>query len=101
MLVKRLRKLTVRKNVLDNKYLIDLCNAAKNGKVILHIEGKSKDSSQIFKGGGATGDYHHTGEGGENYYEFDAEEVRKSVELRDNILGDLIQTGPQVSVTDL
>jgi len=91
----------VRNNVLDNKYLIDLCNAARNGKVLLYIEGPSKSSSQIFKGGGAVGEYHHTGEGGENYYEFDAEEVRKSVELRDNILGDLIQTGPQYPVTDI
>ena len=91
----------MRKLILDNKYLIDLCNAAKNGKVLLYIEGASKPSSQIFKGGGATGEYHHTGEGGENYYEFDAEEVKKSVELRDDILGDLIQTGPQYSVTDI
>ena len=91
----------MRKLILDNKYLIDLCDAAKNGKVLLYIEGDSKPSSQIFKGGGATGEYHHTGEGGESYYEFDAEEVKKSVELRDDILGDLIQTGNQSSITDI
>ena len=91
----------MRRNVLDNKYLIDLCNAAENGKVLLYIEGASKPSSQIFKGGGAVGEYHHTGESGENYYEFDAEEVRKSAELKNDILGDLIQTGTQSSVTDI
>jgi len=58
-------------------------------------------SSQIFKGGGATGKYHHTGEGGEHYYEFDVEEVRKSTEIRENILGDLIQTGSQSEVTNI
>lgn len=84
-----------------NKTLIDLCDSSKNGKVVLHIEGSSKVSSQIFKGGGATGTYHHTGEGGEHYYEFDAEEVRKSTEIRENILGDLIQTGPQSEVTNI
>ena len=83
---------------MDNKYLIDLCNAAENGKVLLYVEGPSKSSSQIFKGGGAVGEYHHTGE---NYYEFDAEEVRKSIELKNDILGDLIQTGTQSSVTDI
>ena len=91
----------MRNNVLDNKYLIDLCNAAENGKVLLYIEGPSKSSSQIFKGGGAVGEYHHTGEGGENYYEFDAEEVRKSAEVREDIFGDLIQTGTQSVVTDI
>ena len=59
--------------MLDNKTLMDLCDSSKNGKVVLHIEGSSKASSQIFKGGGATGEYHHTGEDGECYYEFDAE----------------------------
>ena len=91
----------MRKNVLDNKYLIDLCDTAENGKVLLHIEGPSKSSSQIFKGGGAVGIYHHTGEDGENYYEFNAEEVRKSAEVREDIFGDLIQTGTQSVVTDI
>jgi hypothetical protein len=86
---------------LDNKYLIDLCDTAENGKVLLHIEGSSKSSSQIFKGGGAVGIYHHTGEDGENYYEFNAEEVRKSAEVREDIFGDLIQTGSQSVVTDI
>lgn len=87
--------------MVDNNTLINLCDDSKNGKVVLHIEGSSKVSSQIFKGGGATGTYHHTGEGGEHYYEFDAEEVRKSTEIRENILGDLIQTGPQSEVTNI
>ena len=86
---------------MDNKYLIDLCDTAENGKVLLHIEGPSKSSSQIFKGGGAVGIYHHTGEDGENYYEFNAEEVRKSAEVREDIFGDLIQTGTQSVVTDI
>lgn len=87
--------------MLDNKTLMDLCDSSKNGKVVLHIEGSSKASSQIFKGGGATGEYHHTGEDGECYYEFDAEEVRKSAEIRENILGDLIQTGTQSTLTNI
>lgn len=87
--------------MVDNNTLINLCDASKNGKVVLHVEGTSKSSSQIFKGGGATGEYHHTGEGGEHYYEFDAEEVRKSAEVRESILGDLIQTGPQSEVTNI
>jgi hypothetical protein len=87
--------------LLNNKTLMNLCDSAINGKVVLSIDGSSKTSSQIFKGGGATGEYHHTGEGGEHYYEFDAEEVRKSAEVRENILGDLIQTGTQSEVTDI
>lgn len=87
--------------MLNNKTLMNLCDASINGKVILHIEGSSKVSSQIFKGGGATGEYHHTGEDGEHYYEFNAEEVRKSAEVRENIFGDLIQTGTQSVVTDI
>ena len=87
--------------MLNNKTLMNLCDSAINGKVVLSIDGSSKTSSQIFKGGGATGEYHHTGEDGEHYYEFDAEEVRKSAEVRENILGDLIQTGTQSEVTDI
>ena len=87
--------------MLNNKTLMNLCDSAINGKVVLSIDGSSKTSSQIFKGGGATGEYHHTGEGGAHYYEFDAEEVRKSAEVRENILGDLIQTGPQSEVTNI
>ena len=87
--------------MVNDKTLMNLCDTAKNGKIVLPIESSSKVSSQIFKGGGATGEYHHTGEGGEHYYEFDVEEVRKSAEVRENILGDLIQTGPQSVVTDI
>jgi hypothetical protein len=87
--------------LLNNKTLMNLCDASRNGKIVLHIEGSSKASSQIFKGGGATGEYHHTGEDGEHYYEFSAEEVRKSAEVRENIFGDLIQTGTQSEVTNL
>ena len=86
---------------MDNKYLLELCDAAKNGKVILHIEGTSKDSSQLFKGSGAVGAFRHTGEGDENFYEFDSEELKKSVTLREDIFSDLIQTGQKAVVTDI
>ena len=73
---------------MDNKYLLDLCEAAKSGKVILHVEGASKASSQLFKGSGAVGT-------------FDADELKKSVALREEIFGDLIQTGQTAVVTDI
>ena len=86
---------------MDNKYLLGLCEEATSGKVILHIEGASQASSQLFKGSGAVGTFHHTGEGDENFYEFDADELKKSVALREEIFGDLIQTGQTAVVTDI
>ena len=86
---------------MDNKYLLELCDAAENGKVILHIEGTTKDSSQLFKGSGAVGEFHHTGEGDENFYEFDADELKKSVTLREEIFSDLLQTGQKATMTDI
>jgi hypothetical protein len=47
------------------------------------------------------GAFHHTGEGDENFYEFDADELKKSVTLREEIFSDLLQTGQKAVMTDL
>jgi hypothetical protein len=79
-----------------NDEIIKAAEESKDGKVVL----PTNSGSQIFKGG-AVGEMHHIDENGTEFYEFDADEVKKSAELRSDIFDGFIQTGQQSVVTDL
>ena len=81
---------------MQNDEILRAAEASEDGKVIL----PTQSGSQIFKGG-AVGEIHHVDENGTEFYEFDAEEVKKSVELRNDVFDGFIQTGLQSVVTDI